>query len=123
MYSIPASAPVYWLVHHLAKSLPADEREPLFLDLLRTGAALAVACHITQSIDSMHQPEAQERDSVFQEFTLETVAAMRAAVAERLKQAADDGRLVDLPDLFFNLRQWDRWGTPEDVKTWFGQTV
>ncbi|WP_081081299.1 P-loop NTPase fold protein [Burkholderia cepacia] len=122
-YSIHASVQFYWLVHHLAKCLPTAEREPLFLDLARSAVALSAVCHITSSIDNMHQPDAGERDSVFREFSPETVAAMRTAVVERLRHLAGDGRLLDLPELFFNLHLWDSWGRPDDVSTWLGQMV
>jgi hypothetical protein len=122
-YSIHASVQLCWLVHHLAKCLPTAEREPLFLDLARSAVALSTVCHITSSIDNMHQPDAEERDSVFRAFSPETVTAMRTAVVGRLRHLADEGRLQDLPELFFNLRLWDSWGRPDDVRTWLGQMV
>jgi hypothetical protein len=122
-YSIHASIQVYWLVHHLAKCLPAPEREPLFLDLACNAAAVGTVCNITSSIHKRHQPESEERDSVFQTFDTQTVTAMRSIVVERRRHLADEGRMLDLPELLFTLHLRDSWGQPDDAKTWFGRMV
>jgi predicted KAP-like P-loop ATPase len=122
-YVAPLAWRICWLVSHLAKRLPEEEREALFCQLTREAAALGVVCHIVNGIDHAKRPEREERDSIFYALSAECVNAMRAEVVARLRRAAENGQLIVMPDFYFLLRLWHDWGRPDEVKTWFAREI
>ncbi|CAG9243788.1 Phage T7 exclusion protein [Paraburkholderia caribensis] len=120
-FSVRAEIQAYWLVHHLTKALPGGDRETVIVERVSEGHAIALACHTTYSIASMHQPDAAERDSVFRQFAEATVQQLKGIVVERLRESARAGTLSQLPDINFLLRLWQSWGDPAEAQQWFGQ--
>ncbi|MFM0114997.1 KAP family P-loop NTPase fold protein [Paraburkholderia nemoris] len=118
-FASPPSAQMYWMVNHLTKRLPDQECAPLFRELAEHAASLCMVCHLVSSIDRMHQPDAENRDSPFQRFDADTVTSLRRLVVERLRTAAEEGGLLDLPDFYFLLRLWREWGDVDEVQAWF----
>lgn len=117
--SIRPEIQAYWLVHHLIKTLPEDQREPVLLGEIRDGQAIVLACQTVWGIARMHQPEAEQRDSVFQRFAPGTVEQMRDIIVARISGVAQSADLIRLPDIHFLLRLWRTWGNAGDVQQWF----
>lgn len=82
-FSIRSEIQAYWLVHHLVEILPGDEREPVIVERIREGGAVVLACQMAWSIERMHKPDAEERDSVFQQFAPETVEQLPSIAVAR----------------------------------------
>lgn len=120
-FSIRAEIQAYWLVHHLIKVTPEGDRETMMIERVRDSRAIALACQTTHSIARMHQPDAAERDSVFQQFSAATVLQLRDIAVARVRDAAGTGRLSQLPDIHFLLRLWQTWGDPTEAQQWFNQ--
>ncbi|QYD68756.1 KAP family NTPase [Paraburkholderia edwinii] len=121
-FSIRPEIQVYWLVHHLAKVIPDADRAAIVLEEIRNGDAIVVACHVAWSIARMHEPDAEERDSVFRQFAAGRVDEMKSIVVQRLHDAARAGTLCDLPHVHFLLHVWHTWAGDTTVQDWF-QTV
>jgi len=115
--SIQPAIQIYWIVHHLFKSVPNTEREPFMLDCLRNAKALAVAITITSGIARMLQPESEARESVFQKFTQATLASMKSIAVNLIRTRAGED-LLAVPDLAFVLRCWDQWEGRTEVRAW-----
>jgi predicted KAP-like P-loop ATPase len=118
-FSIRPEIQAYWLVHHLTRTLPEGEREPVIVEQIRDGEAVVLVCHIAWSIERMHQPDAKARDSVFQQFSPATVEQLRDIVVARVRDAAQAEQLINLPDIHFLLRLWQTWGDAAEVQQWF----
>ncbi|SDI70210.1 KAP family P-loop domain-containing protein [Paraburkholderia steynii] len=122
-FSIRPEVQAYWLVQHLTKMLPEGEGELLIEEQIRTGDAIVLAAQMAWSIARMHQPDAQERDSVFQAFAPQTVEILKLTVVARVRHAAKTNALEWLPDIHFLLRLWQTWGSDVEVKAWFARIL
>ncbi|WP_233874465.1 KAP family P-loop NTPase fold protein [Paraburkholderia adhaesiva] len=120
-FSIRPEIQAYWLIHHLTKLLPEADRETTIVERVRGGRAIVLACQTAHSIARMHQPDATERDSVFQQFADATVQQLKGIAVERVRDSANAGRLGQLPDTHFLLRLWRTWGDPAEAQQWFRQ--
>ncbi|WP_080434679.1 P-loop NTPase fold protein [Burkholderia ubonensis] len=122
-FPIDPSIQAYWLVNHLTKILAEDRREPLILQQIRDGEALLTACHITHSIECMHAPDSEERDSPFQKFGAAIVEQLPQIAASRIQIVARRGELERLPDITYLLGRWYAWGDEGEVKRWFATAI
>ncbi|MDN7917342.1 KAP family P-loop NTPase fold protein [Burkholderia gladioli] len=122
-FPIDPSIQAYWIVNHLTNILPEDRRELLILQQIRDGEALLTACHITHSIERMHAPNSEERDSPFQKFGNAIVEQLPRIAASRIQIAAHRGELGLLPDIRYLLGRWHAWGDEEEVKQWFAAAI
>ncbi|MBP0590388.1 hypothetical protein J8I87_11820 [Paraburkholderia sp. LEh10] len=122
-FSIRPEIQAYWLVQHLTKLLPEGEGELFIEEQVRTCDAIVLGAQIAWSIARMHEPDAQERDSVFQAFAPQTVEILKLTVVGRLRQAARTHALEWLPDIHFLLRLWRTWGSEAEVQEWFARIL
>ncbi|WP_186058774.1 KAP family P-loop NTPase fold protein [Burkholderia gladioli] len=122
-FSIDPSIQAYWIVNHLTNILPEDRREPLILQQIRDGEALLTACHITHSIESMHAPSSEERDSPFKKFGTAIVEQLPGIAASRIQTVARRGELGLLPNISYLLGRWHAWGDEGEVKQWFAAAI
>src|SRR5258708_38213717 len=103
--------------------LPEDQRVPTLLRLVRDGEAIGLACRLAYSINRMHQADAVQRDSVFQEFAAATVEQLRGIVVARVRDVARTNGLAHLPDVYLVLQIWSAWTDVADVQQWFNRSM
>lgn len=122
-FSVHADVHAFWLINHLAKALPDDQRETTILRLIREGEAIGLACRIAYSIDRMHQADAAQRDSAFQDFAPATVEQLRNIVIARLREIARGDGLIRLPDIYLALLAWSNWADIAEIQQWFQRAM
>jgi hypothetical protein len=77
----------------------------------------------TYSIDRMHQADAVQRDSVFQDFAPATMEQLRGIVVARVRDIARANGLVQLPDVYLVLLMWSNWADVTEVQQWFRRVM
>jgi predicted KAP-like P-loop ATPase len=109
---------LYWLTNHLVGRLPDDTRENDFLELVRASSSVTWLGHLATSIETMHRPDAERRDSRFQSFSAAAVTEIVQLALTRIRDAAQRRTLLLDPDLVFFLHRWIEWGDAEEVRAW-----
>ncbi len=71
----------------------------------------------------MHQADAVQRDSVFQEFAAATVEQLRGIVVARVRDVARTNGLAHLPDVYLVLQIWSAWTDVAEVQQWFQRAM
>ncbi|WP_179196481.1 KAP family P-loop NTPase fold protein [Caballeronia sordidicola] len=122
-FSVHADLHAFWLINHLAKALPDDQRETTILRLIWEGEAIGLACRIAYSIDRMHQADAAQRDSAFQDLAPATVEQLRNFVIARLREIARGDGLIRLPDIYLALLAWSNWADIAEIQQWFQRAM
>lgn len=109
---------LYWLANHLVGRLPEDTHENDFLELVRASSSVTWLGHLATSIQTMHGPDAERRNSRFQGFSAATVTEIVQIALTRIRDAARRRTLLLDPDLVFFLHRWIEWGDAKEVRAW-----
>jgi predicted KAP-like P-loop ATPase len=106
-------------LYRLLRPVPEAERYTLVRDAIRDGAAIATAAHEVAVYAQEHgEMGATGRTEPDQTVSAEHLSELKQLIVEKIRRAAEDGSLLEMPDLGHLLYRWQDWGNEEEPRSW-----
>jgi predicted KAP-like P-loop ATPase len=105
---------VWRIVHFSLKSIQSENSR---YELLRSGIAASQGVRVAVEIVQNQERVGNRNEEDFQ-ITQEHCEDLKLLALQRLRSAAVDGRLHDMPGLTQLLGQWKAWGSESEVRQW-----
>ena len=119
LFAVPCTWRLLWVMQHALARIPEGERDALLISAFKDGQSVTFLTMAISAIEDAHKtPKDHGPSAVLTTIKKETVVDLKLLAVERINAFAQNGSLIDTPNLLSVLFRWKDWGTPDDPRRW-----